>query len=451
MPSSLRRARQLEILEQLDDLDVELQGTCHGSSPETAHFRRAVRRRLDDVRDRMDSSPPPPPPIQRAHEAQPRYSSNRLNQNEPGPEQDDREEEDEPEDDDPEEEDKHDREEEEDDQEENEDDDERDKRSAMKQDGRQAPGSSALASVKPKPTAEEKRKTGAQTRLTVLLRNTTNPAYSLAQFSSDITSPPTGQRGEREDQALAKIIRGYDGGQNGRAWRDGTYPLFTNDAPISDRVLDFDVHNNLSIQERLCAAHNAIEHEDSNTNTRAYVDYLIKHIHILSFGLDYNELTGTNSKKTKTAIYHLIYQNLPENKDYFAALSPKQRKNEMKKTHKKSYQQWWKRKMAPQVWARNHFVDIYLAFGPPLLLDPFWNVDTLTRAARTKEFPLILEALFANMPQDPMHPDGVTTAMSRRTGSLCALAGVAAAIDQSMYDSVRAFVAAHPDEVPRMP
>ncbi|KAJ7743813.1 hypothetical protein B0H16DRAFT_1463485 [Mycena metata] len=69
---------------------------------------------------------------------------------------------------------------------------------------------------------------------------------------------------------------------------------------------------------------------------------------------------------------------LPDNKVYFLALSPEQHTNAITIEHAKGYTAWH-HKIEPMIRMRNRFVDLYMAYGPVIFLDPFWDVHTLTK------------------------------------------------------------------------
>ncbi|KAJ6546386.1 hypothetical protein DFH09DRAFT_1087711 [Mycena vulgaris] len=135
---------------------------------------------------------------------------------------------------------------------------------------------------------------------------------------------------------------------------------------------------------------------------------------------------GSWQQQKKQAFYEAVYQDLEVNHDFFAGLDAAESKHAIKGTHKESYK-FRHFSQQPIVTARNNFVDIYYAvsdsqqFGPVMFLNTFWDVLSLVSNKRSKEFPLLLKLLLANIPQDLACEEGVSIATSRWPGSCKAL------------------------------
>ncbi|KAJ7614668.1 hypothetical protein DFH06DRAFT_1344003 [Mycena polygramma] len=63
--------------------------------------------------------------------------------------------------------------------------------------------------------------------------------------------------------------------------------------------------------------------------------------------------------------------------------------------------------MEDQIWARSRLVQLYKAFGPPILMDTFWRLSNMGRKMRTPQFKALLELLIEDMPVDPLEEEDV--------------------------------------------
>ncbi|KAJ7940249.1 hypothetical protein B0H13DRAFT_1937191 [Mycena leptocephala] len=272
---------------------------------------------------------------------------------------------------------------------------------------------------------------------------------TVEEFVENIQNPVQGKLAAQEDAAIGRLIRGYGSPGCARAWRDYVHTHLSANptATVAERIESINERNELDLPRRMQVTHEALEHDLQSMNTGRLVDFLLYHISAVSFGMDWRQIQGKNSRKTKQEFYERTYQNLEHHRDMFADLSAQERRDALKDTHKEDYHCWRKEQEELMI-ARNRFVDVYLAFGPVIFLDPFWDVAALKNDSRTKEFGALLKLLKEEIPEDPHAPPGVSVATSHRRGSCAALRGVAHAIGPEVLKCLQDFCGAHPDEVP---
>ncbi|KAJ7437124.1 hypothetical protein B0H11DRAFT_1936227 [Mycena galericulata] len=266
-----------------------------------------------------------------------------------------------------------------------------------------------------------RRRRKAEKRLGEIMNKGAYPPIDSQEFLEMLKNPIHGERAELENAALVHLLRGYDGTSGSTAW------ALTAGFGLSEAELR--------------------------------TKHILEHVSVAAFGLDWISITGENSNREKSAFYISAYQDLKEHRDFFAALTPGERESQMQNDHKASYWEW-RRKLEPQITARNRYVEMYQAvnafghaffscsaviqFGPPLFLDPFWSVENLTNNARTKEFPLLLSLLYQNIPRDPDDADQTVT-QSRHAGSKKALQGTIRCINRKLWHFLRDFLKENPD------
>ncbi|KAJ7033073.1 hypothetical protein C8F04DRAFT_1261165 [Mycena alexandri] len=285
--------------------------------------------------------------------------------------------------------------------------------------------------TKPKPAAARAKR--VQDRFEDLLHHINEEPASKEDFIRNIENPGGGERKEQEDRALGRILMGWGAEGCHKEWKPFLTDKFsTVDVSwIADELVGIEQRANMTGPARMQATHLALEDTEECTNKRRYIEFVL----------------ARASTKKKQAFYESTYQNLPQHKDHFAALSEEERADAMNNSHAEGYAVW-RKKIEPRITARNRFVDLYVAvqYGPLVFLDPFWDVRTLTDGARTKDFPNLLHHFIENVPMEPAQP-GVTVAAARWRGSCDAMAGVARAIDSRVFKCMKALFASNPDNV----
>ncbi|KAJ6547268.1 hypothetical protein B0H19DRAFT_1266204 [Mycena capillaripes] len=178
--------------------------------------------------------------------------------------------------------------------------------------------------------------------LSDLLHNANEPPLTKEEFLDNILNPVQGERIVRENAAIARLIRGYGHEQCQCSWREYLWgDLGANDTlSIADKVAGIDRRANMQPADRLQANHRALKMYMEATRASLLADYMIHHISVASFGLDWKELKGRGSKKAKVQFYEHIFQNLDENSDFFCSLDAQERQHAMNTSHKDLYKEW---------------------------------------------------------------------------------------------------------------
>ncbi|KAJ7159127.1 hypothetical protein C8R43DRAFT_1124759 [Mycena crocata] len=288
----------------------------------------------------------------------------------------------------------------------------------------------------------------AEKRLGNIMNAARMPPIAVDEFVRLVQDPVQGERADLEDTAFKRLMRGYDASEGATAWRTGLGDLLKVPATVSveDQIKAYEDRNRLRPAQRLKATQRALHQGFQVSEAHKRTQHLLEHIFVASFALDWLAITGENSNHEKYAFYSAAYQDLEEHRAFFASLSPQQRDGQMKNEHKDLYNRWHVQ-LEPQITARNRFVDLYMAFGPLVFLDPFWNVKALTNNAHTKEFPVLLSLVLQNIPRDDDDPD-VNVVTARYRASRLALRGTLRAIDPCLWPFARDFFDANPDSVP---
>ncbi|KAJ7781296.1 hypothetical protein B0H16DRAFT_1818253 [Mycena metata] len=443
-PSPSRHERQAETLEKLDDIYHELLAICMGNSPATRAFRSDASRRLDNLKRKFCgvpdgeagpsdhntpltkkprlATPRAPPPIAQ-NTADPNHASPPTNPpNDATPPTD---------------------------------------KAALPNVPR--PGAAAqneethpahaqaknntVEDEKTKLTTAQARVKRVQERYANLLHNLNEEPASKEDFLHDIQNPTGGERKPQEDAAFGRILRGC--GEEGcyEEWKCFLQPKFSavDLSWISKELSGIQKRAKLNGPARMQETHLALEDAEESANKKRYVEFLVSHISVLMFGLDWRQLKGKGSRKMKIEFYESTYQKLTPHKQYFEGLSEQQRAHAMKNEHAEGYTAW-RTKIEPRITARNRFVDLYLAYGPIVFLDPFWDVHALTDGARTKDFPALFTHFINNVPEDPAEA-GVSVAAQRWSSSYDAVHGVARAVDRKVWKALKILLASDPDTV----
>ncbi|KAJ7904998.1 hypothetical protein B0H13DRAFT_2024295 [Mycena leptocephala] len=306
---------------------------------------------------------------------------------------------------------------------------------------------SAAADKQPKAPRGAAQLKRAEERLKNIIHHANQSPLDVEEFLFSLQHPLI-KRADSEDAAIGRLIRGYGSPGCSKDWRAFLTEHLTPSANtrISDKVDAIKERNQLPLAQRIEAGHKALAEDAKTSRTQVLGEFMLHQISVARFGIDWRELSGLNSRKAKQTFYMNAYQNADDNTDFFDGLEASERNEAMKDSHADDYKRW-RKEQEPLITARNHFVDLYLAFGPALFLDPFWHVSSLINDSHTKEFPALLGLLVKSIPEEP-HTPGVTVAASRWKGSRSALQGVARAIDVELWRCLRAFLDEKPDEVP---
>ncbi|KAF7339967.1 hypothetical protein MVEN_01914400 [Mycena venus] len=396
-PSSLRRQRQTNTLEMFEDLEHEINAVWAGSSPDSKAFQVSLLQRLDRLKERVSPeasttavSIPPAKKARTEPSAPP-----------PGP-------------------------------------------------ATLANAGSADLVQKPRLPRGRAQEKKAEARLHKLLHLCENqPPLTKEEFLENIQHSDDDdlKRAEKEDAAIRRLIRGYGRPGCTTAWRDFFAPHFAESATINiaEKVESITKRNDLAFAARMKATHEALHNDKKLINTTRLADYMLYHVSVASFGIDWRQIKGKDSINKKQAFYHSIFQSTDQFSPLFAGMTREQCQHAIKNTYKSTYKAW-RSGQEQLVTARGRFVDLYLAFGPAIFMDPFWKVESLADDARTKEFPALLELLINNMPDDYDTP-GVSVAAARWRGSCDSLGGVARAMDRDLFYCLKEFFNTHPDEV----
>ncbi|KAJ7493382.1 hypothetical protein B0H11DRAFT_2228157 [Mycena galericulata] len=298
----------------------------------------------------------------------------------------------------------------------------------------------------PQGDALARRRRKAEKRLGEIMNKGAYPPIDSEEFLEMLKNPIHGERAELENAALVRLLRGYDGASGSTAWfktfslRLRQLPLSTKRSTLMKLATDY-ITQNASEPTNVQALTAGFGLSEAELLTR----HILEHVSVAAFGLDWISITGENSNREKSTFYVSAYQDLEDHRDFFAALTPGERESQMQNDHKASYWEW-RRRLEPQITARNRYVEMYQEFGPPIFLDPFWSVQNLTNNARTKEFPLLLSLLYQNIPRDPEDTDQTVT-QSRHAGSKKALQGTIRCINRKLWHFLRDFLEENPDRI----
>ncbi|KAJ7746683.1 hypothetical protein B0H16DRAFT_1726404 [Mycena metata] len=276
-------------------------------------------------------------------------------------------------------------------------------------------------------------------RYASLLHHLNEETFSSQTFLTNIENPVGG-----EHAAFAQLSVGYSNDGCLRDWKQFLSDKFSSiDVSwLSNELGGIEKRADLEGTDRIRATHLALQDTVESTNKKCYIEFLISHISVLSFGMDWREIKGKNSNKIKQEFYESMYQSIPDNKALFGALTAQECLSAINNDHAAPYTAW-RAKIDAQITARNRFVDLYLAYGPIVFLDPFWDVRTLTNSARHKDFPALFKYFIENVPEE----EGVTVTVTRWRGSFDALGGVVSAIDTRLAKCMKSLLDKYPDDV----
>ncbi|KAK7435686.1 hypothetical protein VKT23_019519 [Stygiomarasmius scandens] len=205
-------------------------------------------------------------------------------------------------------------------------------------------------------------------------------------------------RKEKEDRALVMLLRRYrleDRGSWQAAFR--RKGEIGNESPSFSQQLRDSIQTE-EVDKRIVRVHNALTKGEGVT-LNEIVEHIMSTCALIMFASDYNSFTsGKGGRKRKKILVEKIFQSDSWYRDLFDGLSNTEEVQKMTELHEEFAQ--FQKEFDSITQAQNRLLQVYESFGMGVFLDPFWNIENLSRARRTPMFARILSELPEYIPRD---------------------------------------------------
>ncbi|TFY55391.1 hypothetical protein EVJ58_g8282 [Rhodofomes roseus] len=201
-----------------------------------------------------------------------------------------------------------------------------------------------------------------------------------------------------EDLALSRLLRGIPQASV-HDWTEHFGDVAANIDSVTSMVIDSAVYDGVeSISERLKMRHKGLTSTESGNIAGNAMIMVLRQIETIKFAVDWQARGALpGGKKWISDFYKATFMQDPSFATEFQGLTEgaiKQKLQQLEPVFAK-----WRSSAGHTVTARNRLLKMYNTFGPAVLLDPTWQVNTLVRR-RSRLFVPVMEEVSSRLQEE---------------------------------------------------